>query len=152
MAELSVREQIMRDLKTTLEGITVANGYATDIGTVTRGVGSPLETSELPMASLLPVNDLLEYMPQAAQRVLTVTVRVWVDIDALADVASALEALMADVEEIMQVDPRRGGYAENTRTGVTQYIYVEASETLAGADIAFEIDYKVSLASPRVQA
>ena len=38
---LSIREQLFANLKTTLESITIAHGYATDIGTVTRGALSP---------------------------------------------------------------------------------------------------------------
>lgn len=137
----------MQHLETTLRAITTANGYATDIGTVTRGMLSPLETSVLPTASLLPVNDLPEYMPQALQRTLTVTVRVWVDVTQ--DVAAALEALIADVQEVMQVDTRRGLTAINTREGPVQYLYLQSTESLAGCDVSFEIDYKTALTTPR---
>ena len=50
-------EYIFQHIKTTLESITIANGYLTDIGTVSRGILSPLETFGLPLASILPATD-----------------------------------------------------------------------------------------------
>lgn len=145
---LSLREGIFADLKTTLETITTANGYATDIGTVTRGLLAPLETSVLPAASLLPVSDEPDYAPGTLRRQLTCTVRVWIDV-ALTETATALEALIADVQQALVMDPHRSGLAEDTREGAVNYIYLQSVETLAGADIVFQVDYKTELDSPR---
>jgi hypothetical protein len=146
---LSLREGIFVNLKATLETITIANGYATALGTVTRGMLAPLETSVLPTASLLPVSDEPVYGPGVLRRELTVTVRVWIDV-ALADTPTALESLIADVQQALQVDPRRGALAENTLDGTLQYIYLQSVETLAGADISFQVDYRTQLLTPRV--
>ena len=145
---LSLREQIYADMKTTLATITTTGGYATTIGTVTRGSLSPLETDTLPTASLLPVSDEPAYGVGVNRWRITCVVRVWID-TVLAETASTLEALIADVQEAMQVDSRRGGVAELTMDGPVQYLYLQSTETVAGADVGFVVDYKTTLATPR---
>lgn len=147
---LSLREEIFRNVQTTLAAITANGTYASMLATIGRGHIPPLETSALPIAAILPVTDEPDDAPQTLRRTLTLTVRVWVDV-ALADTASTLEALIADVQYALQVDPRRGGHAENTREITLTYLYLQNTETLAGADIGIQIDYKTALTSPRVQ-
>lgn len=146
---LTLREQIYRDIMAALATITTANGYATDIGTLTRGMLAPMETSVLPTASLLPVQDVPEYGAQTLRRQLTCTVRVWVDV-AVNDTAPTLEALVGDVQQALEVDTSRGGLADVTLEGPVQYLYLQATETLSGADIAWEVHYKTALTTPRV--
>lgn len=146
---LSLRELIFQDVETTLEGISVANGYATNIGTIGRGNIPPLETSTLPIAAILPASDEPTPTPQTSRRALTFVIRVWID-TAQPNTATALEALIADIQQALQVDPYRDGHAENTLDMTLQYIYVQHTETLAGADIGVQVDYKTSLTSPRV--
>lgn len=145
---LSLREGILANLLTVLASITTANGYATTLGTITRGMLAPLETSVLPTASLLPVSDEPIYGPQTLRRQLTITIRVWVDV-ALANTGPALEALIADVEQALVVDVRRAGLAEDTRETGVQYLYLQSVETLAGVDVSFQVDYKTDLTTPR---
>jgi len=148
---LSIREQIFVDLKTTLEGITQANGYAWDIGTVSRGQLAPLETSLLPLAGIMPAEDPPEYRPGTLHRRLLFATRLWVDVTLAAETASGLEALIADVQLALRVDPQRSGLAEDTREaeGIgIKWLYLPGGETLAGADIFWEIDYKTALNSP----
>lgn len=146
---LSVREQIFAHIATTLATITVANGYATDLLTIGRGNIPPLETSMLPIAAILPASDEPDPTPQTSRRALTLVIRVWVD-TAQPNTATVLEALIADVQHVLQVDPYRGGHAENTLDRALQYLYLQNTETLAGADIGVQVDYKTSLTSPRV--
>jgi hypothetical protein len=148
---LSLREQLYRDVMATVAMITTANGYATNIGTLTRGALAPLETAILPSLSLVPVSDETELGPGVLRRRLTFAFRAWVDTE-LADTATALEALIADVQRVMQVDALRGGLAEETLEGTVTYIYLQSTETLSGADIAFEVHYKTQQDSPLEQA
>ena len=148
---LSIREQILVNIETTLAGITIAAGYATTIGTVTRGHLSPLENLGLPFASILPVNDMPEYGAGVLRRALGLTVRVWID-DAPVPAPTTLEALIADVQQVMQVDARRNGLAEQTLEGPVQYLYLGDTERLAGADVGFDIRYKTLQSTPRTGA
>ena len=143
----SVREQILANVETTLLGITMANDYATDIGTVARGHLSPLEQFGLPFASVLPVQDVPEYSVGVLRRELTLTIRVWID-DTPIEAPVTLEALVADIQRIMQVDNHRGALAEMTLEGPVQYIYLTSTERLAGADIGYTIHYKTPLTTP----
>jgi len=145
---LSLRQGILAHLMSTLASITTANGYASTLGTITLGMLAPMETSILPAASLLPVSDKPDYAPQTLRREFTVTVRVWVDV-ALADVPAVLDALIADVQQALVVDARRGGLAEDTRELDVSYIYLQSVETLAGVDLSFIVEYKTDLATPR---
>lgn len=146
---LTLREQIYRDIMAALATITTANGYATDIGTLTRGMLAPMETSVLPTASLLPVQDVPEYGAQTLRRQLTCTVRVWVDV-AVNDTAPTLEAFVGDVQQALVVDTSRSGLAEVTLEGPVQYLYLQSTETLSGADVSWEVHYKTALTTPRM--
>lgn len=149
--QASIIELLQQNIVTTLAGITVVNGYAWDIGSVSRGHLSPLETFALPCASLIPVQATTEIRVGARWWEFLFTIRVWVDV-ALADVGHRLEDLVCDVQRVLEVDSQRGGYAEYTLPQTVQYIYLESTERLAGADLSFQCDYKVSLADPRVAA
>lgn len=150
---LSLRELIFQDVVTTLETITTGNGYASDLGVVTRGGLSPLETEATSTwASLLPVSDEPTYGAGVNRWQLTFLVRTWIDVATTTEAAAALEALIADIQQALQVDQRRGGYAEATLDGLLQYRYLDATMTVAGADIGFLVHYKTTQASPRIAA
>lgn len=146
----SLREQILTNVETTLALITTIGGYSVNIGTVSRGHLAPLETFALPTASILPVTDEPNYGAGVLRRVLTFTVRVWIDTATLANVGSMLEGVIADVERVLRVDARRAGLAEDTREGGSgvSYLYLVSSESLAGCDIHIEVDYKTTINSP----
>ena len=147
---LSLREGIFLDVLAALATITTANGYGSTLAAVTRGIQAPLETHLLPSASLCPETDEPLYRPQTLERQLTLTVRLWVDTATPATAAAALELLIADVEQALVVDPRRGGLAEDTRETLVTYVYLQSVETLAGADVSFQVDYLSSLTSARI--
>lgn len=150
---LSIRELIFENVVTTLQAITVVNGYASDLAIVTRGGVSPLETEATSTwASVLPVSDDPTYGAGVNRWQLTFLVRTWIDTATAAAAAAALEALVADIQQAMQVDQRRGGYAEATLDGLLQYRYLDATMTVAGADIGFTVHYKTTQASPRTAA
>lgn len=148
--DLSVQELIIQHVLTTLQGITTAGGYGSDIITIARGILSPLETFGFPMCSLLQGHDVPTTRPQVNQRVLSLALRLWVDAPA-AESAKTMGIFLADVQQILQVDTRRGGHAETTIEGPTQFIYNVSTDRLEACDIAFDIQYKTLITSPRVQ-
>lgn len=146
----SVIELLQENIITTLGGITVIGGYAWDIGAVSRGHLTPLETFAFPTASLIPVSATPEIRMGARWWEFLFTIRVWIDV-ALADTGHRLEDLICDVQRVLEVDSQRGGYAEYTLPQQFSYIYLESTERLAGADLSYQCDFKVSLADPRIQ-
>lgn len=147
----SIREQLFQELVTTLQTITVTNGYATDIGTVTRGHLSPLESFGLPFASILPIDDPPEYVVGVLNRELGFVIRLWID-DTAVDAPTTLEALLADVQKALMVDTARGGLAQHTLEQGVQYLYVVSTERLAGADIRWQCPYKTTFGDPSQEA
>jgi hypothetical protein len=146
---LSLRERILQHLATTLAGVTTGAGYATTLVGIVRGHLSPLETFIFPTASIIPVDDDEEWTPQTAQHQLRSLLRVWID-DVPVSAPSTLEALLADISAVLQVDTTRGGAAEYTLCEGTQYLYQQATERLCGADVRLRVDFKTSIADPRV--
>jgi len=149
---LSIREQLCLDLVSTLQGVTIANGYTWDIGTVSRGQLAPLEISLLPLAAVMPLQDIPVYGAGVLRRTFTVKLRLWVDVALKAETAPGLESLLADVQRAIRVDAQRSTLAEDTREVDITYLYLVESETLAGADLDIEIDYRTDLDSPLVGA
>lgn len=147
MAE-SLRELIYLHLIATLQGVTILNGYSQDVGTVTRGLLSPQEQLGLPIISLLPVSDTPEYGAQVLRRLLTFTLRVWID-DMPADAPTTLENLLSDVQAVLAVDVTRGGLTEHTLETGVNYLYAVATERINGADLTYECHYRTTLTDPR---
>ena len=115
--------RIMDEMRTTLQGITMANGYWFDVGTVVIGRISPVEGDQLPIASLLPIQDLPEAGPSSVlRRVFTCTLRLWIDTEA-PQAPLHLARFMADVRKAIMADPRRNGLAENTLELAYAYWY-----------------------------
>jgi hypothetical protein len=142
----SIVELIQQQIKTTLQGITTASGYWHTVGTVVRGRLSPLDHESLPLVSILPVSDVPEAGASSVlRRELTLTLRLWIEAQAFADAPTQLERLKADVTRAMQLDPRRGGLAEDTRELAYQYLYLQGAELLAGADIGYAIVYRTRI-------
>jgi hypothetical protein len=151
LVSASIAERILEDILSALAAINGASGYATRLKTLSRGLLSPLETTYLPTASLLPVSDEPEYGAQTLRRSMAVTVRVWID-TALATAPMALEALIADVKKALRVASRRSGYAQDSREVSTNYIYLQSAESLAGADVNWTIDYRTDIDNPLQQS
>lgn len=148
MPDTPILELLQQDILAALNGITPGNGYFTQIGTLSRGLLSPLETDQLPTASLLPVEDRPEYGAGVLRRTFTFTVRIWVDTPNVADAALVLGQFVSDVQRRLVVDPRRAGLAEDTRELGITFIYTVSTESLAGADVNFETEYYTQLTTP----
>lgn len=146
---LPIRERVFANIQTTLASITTGAGYGSTMALVVRGHKSPLEHFSFPCASLLGATDPIKYSLGTKRHNLLLAVRCWIDATQ-ATAATQLEVLLADIVKAMEVDTHRGGYADATLEGPTQYLYQEATERLWGADIDFEIEYRTSVADPRI--
>lgn len=129
-----VRETILENIKTTLEGITVANGYVNTIASVQRWKQSGNLTVDIPciFISAGPEEKLqsLEQSNNAVQSCnFTVNIEVWTRHDEAVVEGSTdtvLNSLLGDVEKALLVDHTRGGNAEDTKlTGNIPFETVE---------------------------
>jgi hypothetical protein len=100
-----------------------------------------------PAAIILPMGDRPEAMASSvSRRDYSVTIRLWVRPHT--NLSEALEALLTDVQKALMVDPRRGGYAENTLEGEITYLYLDSEALEAGADVDYLIHYRTAIGDP----
>lgn len=136
----------MKNLQTTLQGITMANGYANTLNAVER-VLQQGQSSQPPMAYLLEANDTVtaEAPLGFLSREMLVGVVLVVQQDEAIDSRSASEvmnSLIADVQRALQVDERRGNLAVLTKeTDVSAVQIIEGMPELS-ATVAYSIHYR----------
>ena len=154
----SVRERIMQHLQTSLQGITVANGFATTLNRVERFLQRG-QSIQPPMAILLEGSD----DPQAGvplsgaygliSRVLTVQVGLIVQQDDDTDARSAsavMNALVADVQKKLQEDVSRGGVAVNTEEAGVSELDVDEGMTQLRCVVSYRVAYRHSRIDPAI--
>lgn len=149
----TIRERIMKNIKTALEGITVANGYDNTVKIVervkqggqttkdvpylqiTNGVESPHESQENPtLRKKLPVYVIIGTRQDEE------TDPKWAD--------EVVNSLLGDVQRAMQVDPTRGGLAIDTIEGSNGPMPVEEGMTALETFQEYTIDYRHSRTDP----
>jgi hypothetical protein len=146
---LPLRERILANMVTTLQTISVGNGYATTLDTVVRGYLSPLEHFGFPSASIIPVDDPEEWTPQTAQHEFHCFIRLWID-ETPETAPTTIQAVCADIAEALQVDTTRGGVAEYTMAENTLFPYEVSTERFVCIDLLYRVDFKTSIVSPRI--
>mgnify|MGYP000084555537 CR=1 FL=1 len=143
----SVREQIMKHVQATLEGITVENGYANTLRSVQRFRQDGQELANLPAAILIEGGDDVDLNGplELTSRTMTVSVVLIQQQDTDVDAQSASElmnSLIADVQRAMQVDHRRGGVAiDTTESGIGDMNVDEGQPELVQT-IGYRIAYR----------
>lgn len=143
----SVREQIMKHVQATLEGITVENGYTNTLRSVQRFRQDGQELANLPAAILIEGGDDVDLNGplELTSRTMTVSVVLIQQQDTDVDAQSASElmnSLIADVQRAMQVDHRRGGVAiDTTESGIGDMNVDEGQPELVQT-IGYRIAYR----------
>ncbi len=152
----SIRERILANLRTTLEGITVAGGFNTDVSLVyegeigtevlTRsGVGIAFEDGEeeYEQKNVNRLNKALPISIVAVQRV-----------DAISGdqtVRAFGRALLADIEKALMVDWTRGGLATDTLMERSDIISGETNSPYLVVALGIKIRYFQRLNDPTLQ-
>ncbi len=116
----SLREQIMVDVKTTLDAISQLNGYNNNIGLVTRAVGNDIAQGSIPVLYIEQGDEMAMSAGEnntpmnVVTRVLTVRVGIIhrLAADVVAD--TALNSIQQDIYKAMMVDHTRGSLAIDT--------------------------------------
>ncbi len=146
----SIREQIMKHIQTTLQGITIAGGYANQLNAVER-VLQQGQSSQPPMAYVLEGDDDISGAADSGQaglllrRTFNVGVVLVVQQDQDTDARSASEvmnSLIADVQKAMQVDYQRGGLAIDTNEQSVSAIQQDEGMPTLSSVLAYRIDYR----------
>lgn len=149
----AVRENILENIRTTLTGITIANGYENTLASVQRWRQDGNQTAEIPFAIVksLPENKTVGPNPMVTCR-LTVWVLVATrqDEDAVGSTETVLNSLTTDVEKALMVDVTRGGQARDTNIlGIEPFDEVEG-QPAAGVIIELEVNYQHLQTDPTV--
>jgi hypothetical protein len=153
----SVREQIMKNMQTALEAITVGNGYANTLNAVER-VLQRGQSSQPPMAYVLEGDDDVSPGPLSGgdsllSRSLTVGVVLIVQQDEDVDARSASEvmnSLIADVQKKVQEDYRRGDLALNTEEMGVSAVQIEEGQPVLSATVGYRILYRHRRLDPTI--
>ena len=148
---MSIREEVLNNIEETLAGITIANGYNTDLTTVTQSIENidKFEVSEFPVAIISYENDdkdTEDIAPDYLGSVLTALIAC--GIYSTDDKLSILEKLLVDIEKAMCLDQTRGGIAAYTiPSDITLYANLE-KENFLYATVKFLIRYYYRFGNP----
>lgn len=147
----------MKHIQTTLQGITVANGYATTLNAVER-VLQQGQSLQPPMAYVLEGDDSVVNTEESGQvglllrRSLQVGIVLVVQQETDIDAKSASEvmnALIADVQKAMQMDYQRGGYAIDTDEVSVSPVQIDEGMPQLSSTLDYRIGYRHRRTDPR---
>lgn len=149
-----VRENILENIKTTLETISIANGYANNIASVQRWKQGGNSKRQIPtlIINAGPEDKEQEPNPLVTCRFL-VNIDIWTRHDEATQPGSTdtyLNSLLGDIEKALMVDHTRGGNAQDTNiSGNVPFETVEG-QPFAGIIINVEILYRHKITDPSI--
>ena len=115
---MAARADIIRDIRDTLETISVANGYSTDVAHVEIGIRTWTEVpqSQRPYIGIAPEQEASydRVVNGVYDVVMPIAIAVHVDGPDAEDRLDALDQIEDDILTALRVDPRRGGAATAT--------------------------------------
>lgn len=138
----SIRELIMKNLVSTLEGVTEANGYSNTIQDVRRFDLVRKDFSALPAIEITAIAESESDSPTTlVSKELTVLIDVHVNHDKDTHNMSTdeyLNTFVADITKILRIDETRGGNAIDTRV-IHNSVFARV-DGMPGIGITFEIE------------
>lgn len=149
----TVREKILADLKSTLEGLTTGNGYNFDFtsDTVQRQSIHGNSTTELPMIVVSPGDQsqkpLANALSHCSLEVFLPAFYTHQPTDSIST-DGRLNQLEGDIKKIVMVDETRGGNALSTQVTSTSPFEPEEEQRYAGIVIALLIEYRHLTSDP----
>lgn len=141
----SIRELILKNLKTTMQGITVANGYNYTIASVQRWESKGNNYAAVPC---IVINSGPEDKEEGPDPQTTCKFTVFIeatyrqDDDSTENSDSIISKLLADIEKALTVDITRGNNAENTKILGNILFETTEGERSFGVIINLEILYR----------
>jgi len=149
----SLREKIMDNLTTTLEGITTAAGYEVNMQRVFRIPLSPFDSPMYPFAQLVDVGETLADGRDEPVWFSTWNLQVLVGVgnDEWIDASKRSNMLLASVQKAVAVDPKRGGFAIDTTVVGDRLILNDEAMPYGGGELTVVILYRHRLGDPYTQ-
>ena len=143
----SIAEKIIANIKTTLEGVTVAAGYNNTVKVVYRDPLAALDLQLYPAIFIAIGSDDTDPMAKSvSHRSLNFTLEIWIRREK--DISQAIESIRADVQKAMMVDVRRGANAVNTLERSSSYILIMGEIPEAAVQIGYTVDYRTKIEDP----
>lgn len=149
----TIRERIIKNIKTTLEGITVANGYANTIVRVERVRQSGQITKDTPYL-VISTGDESPHEKQedpTLRKLLTVYILIGTRQDEGVDPKWAdelINSLLGDIQKAMASTHTRGGLALDTIEGSNGPMPIEDGMTTLETFQEYTIDYRHARTDP----
>lgn len=148
----TVREKILKNIKTALEGIKTADGYANTVQKVERIIQSGQNTVDIPYLQILTGDEESEQAPHPLiQKSLTVYVVIGTRQDETVDSKWAdelINSLLGDVQKAMQVDYQRGGNAIDTVEAANGPMPIMEGMTSLETFVEYRITYRHNRTDP----
>ena len=148
---MTIREQILENIKYTLETIRIANGYNNDIVSVQRWLQKGNTFRLIPC---IIINAGPEEIEQTPNPLVTCKFTVYLDVfirqeetDTISTDA-LLNSLLGDIEKALMVDYTRGGFAENTNIKSNMTFEAVEGQPNAGIVVELEIIYQHLITDP----
>lgn len=142
---VTVRESILENIKTTIQGITVAGGYANTIASVQRWDMRGKSSAASPYVTIATGNELMDPSPYPLYTCrMTVFLDVWVR-QTESDTKKTdtlFSSLAGDIKKALMLDCKRGGYADNTVLRSISPFEPADGAAEAGIVVEIEIVYK----------
>tara|TARA_R100000808_G_C2150261_1_gene158963 strand:- start:2797 stop:3240 length:444 start_codon:yes stop_codon:yes gene_type:complete len=147
---MGVRENILANLKSTLEGITTGNGYNTTVNAV---YDNPLSLSEVDTTNL-PIIDISigaeDYTPLLGGNVFNLNCdflfRIYVRDDGSNNIRSQINNLLEDIDKAIIQDGTRGSTAIDTTIGAKDPPRIWSGKgQVAIADVIISVLYRRDL-------
>ena len=150
---MTIRERILANIKTTLDAITIANGYVNTIASVQRWDKRGNALRQVPC---IVVNVGQEEKQMSPNPFFTCKLSVYLDLWIRQDESdsqptdSLLSSLLGDIEKSLMIDNTRGGYAIDTSIKSNVPFETVEGQPHAGLTIELEILYQHKQSDPSV--
>ncbi len=150
---MTIRERILANIKTTLEEITIANGYVNTIASVQRWDkrGNPLR-----QVPCIVVNAGQEEKQMSPNPYFTCRLSAYLDVWIRQDEADAtatdviLSGILGDIEKALMIDNTRGGFAIDTNIKSNVPFETVEGQPHAGLTIELEVLYQHTQSDPSI--
>ncbi len=150
---MTIRERILANIKTTLEAITIANGYDNTIASVQRWDkrGNPLR-----QVPCIVVNAGQEEKQMSPNPYFTCRLSVYLDVWIRQEEADAtatdviLSGILGDIEKALMIDNTRGGFAIDTNIKSNVPFETVEGQPHAGLTIELEVLYQHTQSDPSI--
>ena len=140
-----VKEDILQNLKTTIEGIAAGGDYYTDVREVSLLEAEPTMVSQYPCAIISPLGTEYDHPGTATMNTITghYRVRATLLVRTRTNAALSIERFVRDVQKSILIDITRGGNAIDTYMTSDDVFYpTELDEPVAGADCVILVHYR----------